>query len=242
MAMAMALALSMGAAAAHGQPAEPETLSPGGIATLGGPSEPEHRQQLFISPSGQPFRSPPGAGYPVGLWFAQVDKRGDGKIDKAEFVADARAFFAMLDTNHDGVIDAFELQAYEQNVAPEILGAYRIPEGGLRPLPRGAGGPEHRGGLFGRRDRGPSNDPGDVSVLDGAAPYALIPDPEPVASTDLEMDGRITLAEFLKAAAQRFDRLDAKHLGYLTLASLPKTVAQQDAERAARAKAQTAGR
>jgi hypothetical protein len=190
---------------------------------------------LFISPSGQPFRAPPDAPYPVAQWFAQVDKRGDGKVDRAEFRADAEAFFHVLDKNGDGVIDPFELQAYEQDVVPEILGAYRIPEGRLGGFPRGAGGPGPRRGLFGRRQ--PQGDPGEDSVLGGAAPYELIPDPEPVASTDFAGDGRIMLAEFLKAADDRFDRLDAKHKGFLSLADLPKTAAQKDGEQAARAAA-----
>lgn len=194
------------------------------------------RGQLFISPAGQPFRAPAGAAYPVALWFAQADKRGDGKLDRAEVLADAGAFFRQLDKNHDGVIDPFELQAYEEDVVPEILGAYRIPEGASKPLPRGAGGPERRRGLF-SRDRGPTTDPAEVSVLNGAAPYELTPEPEPVASADFNQDGRITLAEFLKAAGQRFDRLDTKHQGYLILADLPKTAAQQDAERTQRERA-----
>jgi len=189
--------------------------------------------QLFISPAGQPFRAPTGAPYPAAQWFAQVDKRGEGKVDRAEFRADAEAFFHVLDKNNDGVIDPFELQAYEQDIAPEILGAYRIPVGRVS-LPRGAGGESRRGGLFGLGRRPPAGDPGEASVLDGAAPYALIPDPEPVASSDFAGDGRITLAEFLRAADLRFDRLDAKHTGFLTLAGLPKTVAQKDAEQAAR--------
>ena len=59
-------------------------------------------------------------------------------------------------------------------------------------------------------------------MLDGAAPYELIPDPEPVASTDFAGDGRITLAEFLKAADERFDRLDAKHTGFLLAGRPPE--------------------
>jgi hypothetical protein len=189
--------------------------------------------QLFISPAGQPFRAPAGTAYPVAQWFAQADKRGDGKVDRAEFRADAEAFFHVLDKNNDGVIDPFELQAYEQDVAPEILGAYRIPAGHVSGFPRGAGA-RPRGGFFGLGQRAPAGDPGEASVLDGAAPYALIPDPEPVASSDFAGDGRITLAEFLRAADARFDRLDAKHRGFLMLADLPKTVAQRDAEQAAK--------
>jgi len=194
---------------------------------------PQRAGELFVSPSGQPFRAPAGAPYPVAQWFAQADKRGDGKVDKGELRADAEAFFRVLDKNGDGVIDPFELQAYEQDVVPEILGAYRIPEGQVIGFPRGAGGPGPRRGLFGRRQQAPG-DPGEASVLDGAAPYELVPDPEPVASTDFAGDGRITLAEFLRAVDQRFDRLDAKHRGFLLLADLPKTVAQKDADQAAR--------
>jgi hypothetical protein len=188
--------------------------------------------QLFISPNGQPFRAPAGAPYPVAQWFAQADKRGDGKVDRAEFGADAEAFFHRLDKNGDGVIDPFELQAYEQDTVPEILGAYQIPQG------RGNGAArirasEGRRGLFGRRQQ-PPGDPGEASVLSGAAPYELIPDPEPVASTDFAGDGRITLAEFLRAADTRFGRLDAKHKGFLQLADLPKTLAQKEGEQAAR--------
>ncbi len=204
--------------------------------TLAQAQEPPRGGQLFISPSGQPFRAPAGAPYPVAQWFAQADKRGDGKVDRAEFRADAEAFFHLLDKNGDGVIDPFELQAYEQIVVPEMLGAYRIPEGRVSGFPPGAGGPGPRRGLFGRRQQAPG-DPGEASVLDGAAPYELIPDPEPVASTDFAGDGRITLAEFLKAADERFDRLDPKHRGFLLLADLPKTAAQKDAEQAARAAA-----
>jgi hypothetical protein len=62
----------------------------------------------------------------------------------------------------------------------------------------------------------------------------LIPDPEPVAAADLQMDGHITLAEFLTVADRRFDRLDKNSLGYLTLAGLPKTLAQTAGESALR--------
>jgi hypothetical protein len=63
-------------------------------------------------------------------------------------------------------------------------------------------------------------------VLQGAAVYGLLNEPEPVTATDTKLDGRITLAEFLAAADRRFDRLDTKQLGYLTLDDLPKTPAQ----------------
>src|ERR1700722_8716528 len=77
---------------------------------------------VFISPFGQPFRAKDGAPYPVADWFKQVDKNVDGKIDHAEFLADAGVFFDALDVNKDGVLDNFEVSRYERRIAPEILG------------------------------------------------------------------------------------------------------------------------
>ncbi len=171
---------------------------------------------LFISPAGEPFRATPAAPDPVAQWFAKVDKAGQGRIDRAAFRADAKDFFHRLDLNHDGVIDGFEVQAYEEKVAPEILGAYR-------------GGPGSDG--HGRR-RGGDNTDGAAAVMGGAAPYGLTPAPEPVSSADLSMDGRVSLEEFLAVADRRFDKLDTQQLGYLTLATLPKTPAERAAQKA----------
>jgi hypothetical protein len=185
-----------------------------------GDGQPAHRPPpaptLFISPAGQPFHAGPGEPYPVAKWFALANKAGDGKLTRAEFRADAEAFFHILDENHDGIVDGFEVNDYEQNVVPEIMGAYSGASGvrgrrGSGPAPNGRSG-------------GPSADAN--AVLQGAAVYGLLNEPEPVTATDLNLDGRITLAEFLKAADRRFDKLDAKQLGYLTLDTLPKPPAQ----------------
>ena len=181
---------------------------------------------LFISPSGQPFHAGPGEPYPVAKWFAQANAAGDGKLTRAEFRADAAAFFKVLDENHDGVIDGFEVNDYEQNVAPEIIGAYSSASGEPGRWRRPGGGP----GGGGPRG-GPGSKPGGASagasaVLQGAAVYSLLNEPEPVTATDLNLDGHISLTEFLAAADKRFDKLDTKGLGYLTLADLPKTPAQ----------------
>lgn len=173
---------------------------------------------LFISPSGQPFRSAPGEPYPVAKWFAQVDKNGDGHIDRKEFRADAAAFFQALDRNHDGVIDGFELSWYEHNLAPEILGAYR--GGAVSDGPTAAGGERREHGRRGGERRP------DVLGLQGGSAYELFSKPEPVAAADLNFDGHITLAEFLTMADRDFDTLDPTGRGYLTLADLPKTPLQ----------------
>ena len=76
--------------------------------------------RVFISPCGEPFG--PSAAAPDGfeVWFARADSNHDGRLDRAEFEADAVQFFKRLDTNGDGVIDGFEVAAYEKSVAPEL--------------------------------------------------------------------------------------------------------------------------
>ena len=208
---------------------------------------PSMRPSLFISPNGQPFRAKAGEPYPVARWFAQVDSNGDGKIDRTEFRADAASFFRALDTNRDGVIDGFEIQNYEHNVVPEILGAFRVAEGaegsivGMRHGPPIGGGasPRPRGRGKPKKDYSGDGDGSDV-VMGGAVPYELLPEPEPVSAADTNLNGRVNLADFLAAADRRFNRLDSKGQGYLTLDGLPKTPVQQAAEDRAAAAAKGA--
>ena len=195
-----------------------------------------HEGQLFISPSGEPFRARPGVPYPVADWFERANKAHDGKLTRAEFAADAEAFFAKLDTNHDGVIDGFENQDYEQKVAPEILpsvGRLNAVDAGYGPdapgIGREAGTPRRHGGGY----QGGGGGRRSGQVYEGASPYSLINEPQPVMGADADFDQRITLAEFRKAANERFDLLDKKHQGYLALADLPKTPIQQIQEQIA---------
>jgi hypothetical protein len=210
-------------AACAGTPDDPAKRERNGDPVKAAAHRPPPAPSLFISPSGQPFHAGPGEPYPVAKWFADANKAGDGKLTRAEFRADAAVFFKLLDENHDGVIDGFEVNDYEQNIAPEIIGAYSGASGdGGRRGHRPGGSP---------RPRGSGARPGEASagasaVLQGAAVYSLLNEPEPVAATDVNLDGRITLAEFLATADKRFDKLDLKGLGYLTLADLPKTPAQ----------------
>jgi hypothetical protein len=190
--------------------------------------KPPPAASLFISPMGQPFRAGPGEPYPVVKWFAQANTAGDGKLTRAEFRADAEAFFHILDENHDGIVDGFEVNDYEQKIVPEIMGAY-VSSGSSSSGSRGGrggmgGGGRHGGGGQGGTPSGPSA--GANAVLQGAAVYGILNEPEPVTATDLNLDGRITLAEFLRSADRRFDKLDAKQQGYVTLDDLPKTPAQ----------------
>jgi len=196
------------------------------------------RPTIFLSPAGQPFHAGAGQPYPVAQWFAQTDTNHDGRITREEFRADFEAFFNTLDVNQDGVIDSFELDDYEQKVAPEILSVLERPQveapsaspsapSGDGPIEVPGAGRRRRGGAEGGADgQGGQGRAGNsttrLSVL-GAAAYSLFPEPEPVASADTDFDGKITRSEFLAAADRRFDQLDAKKLGYLSLDNLPRT-------------------
>lgn len=45
-------------------------------------------------------------------WFNRIDANHDGRIDREEFIADARRQFAIMDINHDGLITPAELDRY----------------------------------------------------------------------------------------------------------------------------------
>jgi hypothetical protein len=181
----------------------------------------------FISPCGQPFRAPQGAPYPVVDWFKSADKNADGKLDHTEFVADAAAFFTVLDLDNDGTLSRHEVALYEQRIAPEIIGrTIRTSRFGARlwlaqmdrPGSIDPGGDQPS-------DDEPKKLPLDES-LQGAAPYGLLAEPEPVLAADLDLNGLITRKNFLKLADMHFKTLDGEGRGYLTLAALPKTQVQ----------------
>jgi EF hand len=236
--------LVLGACAGDGDPNRYEDVGHGDFRHGGG-GDPGPRRQaglpnLFMSPAGKPYRAGRGEPYPVAVWFAAADTDHDGKLTVEEFRRDAEAFFHELDTSHDGVIDGFEIQAYEQRIAPEILPRVEglaAGEGMDLSLGResqgrptiGSNGAARRAG-----DRRPSA--GDLTPQ-GAGLYSLLNEPEPVTAADTQFDSKITLKEFLAAADRRFAALDTKGQGYLTLAGLPKTPVQEAMEREAERRA-----
>lgn len=177
-------------------------LLAGALAALGAPAlaqAPPPGGDLFISPSGEPFREGDGRA----AWFAGADADHDGVLVLAEFRADAARFFKLLDVNADGQVDGIENQRYEREIAPEITGM------GLgRP---GAG----REGRFIKRI-GPK-----VAPREGAARFSMLNEPQPVRGGDGDLNQRVSAEEWAKAAGRRFARLDADGDGRLTLATLP---------------------
>jgi Ca2+-binding EF-hand superfamily protein len=173
----------------------------------------------FISPMGEPIRARAPNEDTLARWFGQVDLNHDGYLTPDELRADAERYFDILDTNHDGQIDPDELVHYEWTVAPEIqvnsrLRRARAPGDPPPKADSEEAGDETRGGRRARdRDRqdyGPQ----------GAARYALLNMPEPVAAADADFNRSITLQEFRQAALDRFQLLDTRHEGRLTLQEL----------------------
>ncbi len=191
-----------------------------------GPPPPRAQVNIFISPAGEPFRGGATGDYPLDAWFNRADANHDGALSQAEMEADAAGFFHRLDTNGDGMIDGFEIAAYEQNVAPEILPRIaRLTARDISPLP---GTPQSDHDIkesdrpMGRRSRG----------VTGAASFSLTPEPEPVASADADFDGKVSLAEFQAAARRHFAMLDLNKDGRIPRAELPPTPAERLANKA----------
>jgi hypothetical protein len=160
-----------------------------------------HRQ-LFISPSGEPFRTGDG----LAAWFTQADADRDGAITAAEFEADAWRAFRLYDADGDGVIGGLEIQAYERDRAPEIS-----------EFNFGGEGSGRRDGRRGRPSRG---GPRHAAGSTGAARFSLLNEPEPLLAADTDIDGKVSRNEWSRATARRFARLDRDHAGRLTLTTL----------------------
>ncbi|MFL5296875.1 MAG: hypothetical protein ACJ798_10890 [Phenylobacterium sp.] len=214
------------------------------------PAPPEGFTQLFMSPSGEPWRSGPGDPYPVKAWFDTADTNHDGALDRDEFRADHLWFFDALDQDRNGYLDGTEVSFYEHRVAPDVLLGQLIAaaEPG-RGTPKRLWGGEvilaQAGSLGGAASayQGPSGPAPDLGASRrakgppvGAAAYALLNDAEPVSGADADLNGRITRAEFQAAADRRFKRLDRDGDGKLVLAELPRPPAQQLAEEESRRK------
>ena len=209
------------------------------ISSASAQDRPDHpganaRINVFISPSGEPFRAAPGQPYPVDAWFNRADTNHDGVLSEAEFVADATAFFHQVDTNGDGVIDGFEVSNYEQKIAPEILPHIAgLTARDIPPLPTNDPDEQRRRELEDAQQQA-AHPAARGTNYTGAAVFGLIREPEPVAAADLDFDGKVSLAEMVAAARRHFEELDLDHDGRLTRAELPKTPAEKLEDKADR--------
>jgi hypothetical protein len=172
----------------------------------------------FISPMGEPFRSSRQGEAPIARWFNQADGSRDGMITPDEMQTDADRFFNRLDSSRDGKIDPDELKVYEWEIAPEIQvnSEWRRTRGEAATVSRQPAEPD-RGD---ERRRDDDHDGYRTDGLQGAARYALLNIPQPVASADADFNRLITLDEFRQAASERFKLLDGDRLGRLTLPEL----------------------
>jgi hypothetical protein len=173
----------------------------------------------YISPMGEPFRSQSKTDDPFVRWFRQADGNHDGFLTSDELVADGERFFKTLDTNHDGKIDAEELVTYEFKVAPEVQVNSNWKQ------TREAAATQRSDGDRAKRERNRQRgdngvDGYQVNGLQGAARYSLLNIPEPVAGADFDLNGSITLDEFRRAAAYRFQLLDSQKRGKLSMTEL----------------------
>lgn len=177
-------------------------------------------QNVFFSPSGQPFRAANNQPYPVMKWFQQADMDKDGKISEQEFLADALQFYIKLDVNHDDYISSPENTRYENEVAPEIQ---RIDPRVKQP----------------KRFENNDNDPNNAGVpnngkylhqMIGASQYGLLDEPQPVRAADANFDFRVSKQEWINASEARFGLLDINADGFITTDELAKTPVQIAAE------------
>lgn len=183
----------------------------------------------FISPMGEAFRSHSASDDTLADWFRQADRNHDGVLTQDEMIADADRFFATLDLDHDGQIEPEELVRYEWQLAPEIQVNSKRKRGRGETLPANTGSEDPQAvdslgddqGGESRRDGRRQEAGADIDGgPQGAARYALLNIPEPVAAADADFNRAITLGEFRQAAIERFQLLDRQHQGRLTLEGL----------------------
>ena len=176
----------------------------------------------FISPMGEAFRPHAATDDTLADWFRQADRNHDGVLTADEMQADANRFFDTLDTDHNGEIEPEELVRYEWQLAPEIQVNTKRRRARGEPAPARIDRTgvdlegDSRADRKARRDAEREMDLGPQ----GAARYALLNIPEPVAAADADFNRAISKTEFQQAAIERFQLLDRQRQGRLTLEGL----------------------
>lgn len=147
----------------------------------------------LYSPNGEPLSGGP-LGEPkcedaMQRWFAKVDADHDGTIDASEFLADARRQFAAMDLDRSGVL------------TPSVLSRYRAPylAEQAREVPPEESEAQREQRLEREREPAVGKDRAD-----------------PVMIADVNLRNRVTLDDFLGLARRTFAGLDLKKDGRLT--------------------------
>jgi len=161
------------------------------LAACGGSSkdEPPPLPPTQVSPNGEPLVSGgphTACDIALGQWFDAADTNHDGGLDPTEFKADARRWFDEMDLNHDGTVTPDELTTLRLKLMP------------YEPPPRETRKRESSNMMswFSDRPRRNVNDR-----------------PDPVMSADVNLDNRVSWAEFDAQAARTFVALDANRDG-----------------------------
>jgi hypothetical protein len=174
---------------------------------------------LFISPHGEPFRGEAKGVSPKLLWFAHADTDHDQRISKAEFEADAQAFFTRLDANNDGFVVSPDVTSLDQQLAPELLRVYGPMEDFVGPEEAAMREEMAASGALSRKSARDL-----LGRPRGAQAFGMLNEIEPVMSADTDVNRHVTIKEFLAAADRHFARLDANKDGYFKIEEAPKPV------------------
>ncbi|WP_165837562.1 EF-hand domain-containing protein [Zavarzinia aquatilis] len=151
--------------------------------------------------SGQPLVDDPSSGCSAAQsrWVEQADTNKDGAVDLAEAKADARRFFAEVDTDRNGLITPVELTDYRKKTYPA---EYRRSIAG--PLPP--------------TSNAPMKTPGGTEVQDPERRrYLLTPaTSDLVMAADADLDFRVSLDELLAKLTERGAKLDTNGDGRIS--------------------------
>ena len=126
-------------------------------------------------------------------------------------------WFARVDTNHDGKIDRAEFRAdaaaFFKRVdvnGDGVIDGFEI-------------------AAYERTIAPEVTAQNEVAEAGGSSPFApatLLAEPEPVSGADLELNAKITFAEWMVVTDHRFDLLDKKRLGFLDRETLAASLSK----------------
>ena len=171
---------------------------------------------MLLSPNGEPLTGGSLGIRPcaevMSLWFDRVDGNRDGKVDRQEFMADARIQFERMDLDRDGFITSDELSLFRTPFMEQSQ---------ARPEPYPYSSEPNKGEAPSRHSRHGSKQP-DMPAGPRVSAPRMASVADPVMAADTNLDFKVSLDEFLKQAANTFDLIDADHDGVLSLVETSK--------------------